>query len=85
VHPTRVIVAAVYADDHYHCQDCSEKVIPTPVMRLLARIYPEQFPYHAYWKADSTHPAFISRSATVDHIVTFAGGGDQLARSNLAE
>jgi HNH endonuclease len=83
VHPTRVIVAAVYADDHYHCQDCGEKVILTPVMRLLGRLYPEQFPYHAYWKAASTHPAFLSRSAALDHIVPVAGGGDPLARSNL--
>src|SRR5215207_2577545 len=52
-------------------------------MRLLARLYPEQFPDHAYWKADSTYPAFIFRSPTLDHIVPVAGGGDPLAPSNL--
>jgi hypothetical protein len=25
------------------------------------------FPYHAYWNGDSTHPAFVSGSATLDH------------------
>jgi hypothetical protein len=31
--------------------------ILTPVMRLIARIYPAQFPYHLNCKADWTHPA----------------------------
>lgn len=81
--PTRAVIAAVYEADHYHCRYCGEKVVLTPVMRLLARLYPEQFPYQASWKGDSTHPAFVSRSATLDHVVPIADGGDPLERSNL--
>jgi hypothetical protein len=37
-------------------------------MRLLVRLYTRQFPYHPNWKADATHPAFVSRFAILDHI-----------------
>jgi hypothetical protein len=81
--PARSVIAGVYARDHYHCRYCGERVILTAVMRLLARLYPEQFPYHPHWKADATHPAFISRSATLDHAHPIADGGDPLALDNL--
>jgi DNA-directed RNA polymerase subunit RPC12/RpoP len=53
--PSRTVIARIYARDNYHCRYCGERVILTPVMRLVARLYPEQFPYHLNWKADSTH------------------------------
>jgi 5-methylcytosine-specific restriction endonuclease McrA len=81
--PARAVIASVYAQDRYQCRYCGEKVILTPVMRLLARLYSEPFPYHTNWKADSTHPAFVSRSATLDHVIPIAGGGEPLERSNL--
>ena len=55
----------------------------TAVMRLVYRLYPDQFPYHPNWKVGLTHPAFISRSATLDHVQPIAGGGDPTALDNL--
>lgn len=81
--PSMSVIAKVYACDHYQCRYCGERLILTAVMRLVSRLYPEQFPYHPNWKADSTHPAFISRSATLDHIHPIAGGGDPIAPENL--
>jgi 5-methylcytosine-specific restriction endonuclease McrA len=81
--PSRTVIARIYARDNYHCRYCGERVILTPVMRLVARLYPEQFPYHPNWKADSTHPAFASRSATLDHIVPIADEGDPVDPANL--
>jgi hypothetical protein len=52
-------------------------------MRLVSTLYPDQFPHHPYWKADSTHPAFVSRSATLDHVQSIADGGDPVDVSNL--
>jgi hypothetical protein len=52
-------------------------------MRLVSRLYPDLFPYHPNWKADSTHPAFASRSATLDHVQPIAGGGDPVGLDNL--
>jgi 5-methylcytosine-specific restriction endonuclease McrA len=81
--PAMSVIARVYARDHYQCRYCGERLILTAVMRLVSRLYPDQFPYHPNWKADSTHPAFISRSATLDHIQPIAGGGDPMALDNL--
>ena len=81
--PSRTVIAKIYARDNYHCRYCGERVILTPVMRLVSRLYPKQFPYHPNWKADSTHPAFVSRSATLDHVVPIADEGDPVDPANL--
>jgi 5-methylcytosine-specific restriction endonuclease McrA len=82
--PAQSVIATAYARDRYQCRYCGERVILTPVLRLLSRLYPQQFPYHQNWKADSTHPAFILRSATIDHITPIAAGGDPVGIANLA-
>lgn len=76
-------VARVYARDGYQCRYCGGKVVLTPVMRLLSRLHPEAFPYQVNWKAGLTHPAFAALSATLDHVVPVALGGDSLAEDNL--
>lgn len=81
--PATSVVARVYARDCYHCRYCGEKTILTAVMRLVSRLFPDEFPMHRNWKADETHPAFVARSATLDHVVPIAGGGDPLDETNL--
>ena len=81
--PPRAVKAAVFARDHYHCRYCGRKVILTPVMRLLSRLYPDDFPYHPSWRVDSTHPAFTSASATLDHVVPVSHGGHPVDPDNL--
>jgi 5-methylcytosine-specific restriction endonuclease McrA len=81
--PALSVIARVYARDHYQCRYCGERLILTAVMRLVSRLYPDLFPYHPNWKADSTHPAFASRSATLDHVQPIAGGGDPVGLDNL--
>jgi hypothetical protein len=78
--PATSVIARVHARDCYHCRYCGERVILTAVMRLVSKLYPEMFPYHSNWKADVTHPAFISRSATLDHVQPIADGGDPSIR-----
>jgi len=48
------------------------------MMRLIARLFPEEFPYHPNWKAGLTHPAFAARSATLDHVVPIAEAATHL-------
>jgi 5-methylcytosine-specific restriction endonuclease McrA len=81
--PAMSVIAKIYARDRYQCRYCGERVILTAVMRLLSTLYPDQFPYHANWKAHATHPAFVSRSATLDHIQSIADGGDPVDVNNL--
>jgi hypothetical protein len=73
--PSEAVIASVYVRDRFHCRYCGCRVIPTPVMRLLSTIFPEEFPYHPNWKGGQTHPAITSRSATLDHVLAWTLGG----------
>jgi 5-methylcytosine-specific restriction endonuclease McrA len=75
--------ARIWIRDRFHCRYCRCKVIPNSLLELLSTIYPRSFPYHTNWKAGLVHPAFISRAATVDHIVPIAVGGAALDDDNL--
>jgi 5-methylcytosine-specific restriction endonuclease McrA len=73
--PSETVIAGVYRRDRFCCRYCGCRVIPTQVMRLVASLFPDDFPYHTNWKGGETHPAFTSRSATLDHIFPWARGG----------
>jgi len=81
--PSVHILAAIYERDHYQCRYCGIKTILTPVMRLIAAIYPRQFPYQKNWKAGEVHPAIETISATHDHVDPVTRGGDSLAPDNI--
>ena len=68
--PTPSVYAEVYRRDRFACRYCGGRVIPTPIMRVLATLYPDIFPYHPNWKVDRTHPAFLSRSPSLDHLAS---------------
>jgi 5-methylcytosine-specific restriction endonuclease McrA len=74
--PSAAIVASIYRRDRFQCRYCGCRVIPSPIMRLLSQFFPESFPYHQNWKGGATHPAVASRSPSLDHVVPWAGGGD---------
>ena len=44
-------------------------------LRLLSRLLPSEFPFHANWKMTETHVAFWELFPTVDHVVPVARGG----------
>jgi hypothetical protein len=69
------VVALVYRRDGFRCRYCGCRVIPTQIMRLIAELFPDDFPYHRNWKAGQTHPAIASRSPSLDHIIPWARGG----------
>lgn len=73
--PSETVIAGIYIRDRFHCRYCGARVIPTQIMRLVAVIFPEDFPYHPNWKGGQTHPAITSRSATLDHVLAWTLGG----------
>ena len=73
--PSETMIASIYKRDRFHCRYCGFRVIPTQVMRLVSDFFPDKFPYHPNWKGGQTHPAIVSRSATLDHIVAWTAGG----------
>jgi hypothetical protein len=73
----RSMMVKIMKRDHFLCRYCGGKTILTPVMELLGGLYPEIFPFlSAGWKAGVTHPAIISRSPAVDHVIPVVHGGD---------
>jgi hypothetical protein len=64
----KTTIAQVFVRDHFICRYCGGKTIPPPVLRVLSSAFPDLFPYHKNWRADSTHPAYLSRSSCCDHI-----------------
>jgi HNH endonuclease len=73
--PSETVIASIYKRDRFHCRYCGCRVIPTGIMRLVAELFPEEFPYHPNWKGGQTHPAIVSRSATLDHVKPWTAGG----------
>jgi hypothetical protein len=66
---------AVFRRDRFTCQYCGSAVVPTCVLRAASLLWPDLIPYNANWRGDVTHPIYIARSATVDHLVPHAHGG----------
>lgn len=62
------------------CRYCAAKTIAPPVLRVVSRLHPQDFPYHPNWKAGQVHPAYLLTSTTLDHVVPGTRGG-ALARS----
>jgi hypothetical protein len=76
-------MAEIYVRDGFRCRYCGRRTIPTVIMELLGGIYPEVFPFHRNWKGGRTHPAIISRSPVLDHVVPGSQGGAWSAKQNL--
>jgi hypothetical protein len=79
----RTEIAEVFRRDHFMCRYCGALLIPTPIMQLVAELYPDIFPYHPNWKGGETHPAIPSRSPVVDHVVPGSAGGSWTDLGNL--
>ena len=61
--------------DSFTCCYCLSRVIPEPILRLLGRIRPVEFPHDPNWKAGRMHRAVPLRCAEVDRLVPVARGG----------
>jgi hypothetical protein len=79
----RAQAGRIFRRDRFICGYCGGRTILTSVMELVASLYPDIFPYHPNWKGGLTHPAFIARSAVIDHRVPGSLGGAWLDDDNL--
>ena len=72
IESTRVFVRDGFVDRYG-----GGRLVFPPVLRVLSTVLPVEFPYHANWKTNTTHPAYWELCATVDHVVPVSrGGGD---------
>jgi hypothetical protein len=51
------------------------RLVFPPMLRILSRALPDEFPYHPNWRTDDTHRAYWELSATLDHLVPISRGG----------
>jgi hypothetical protein len=70
--------------DGWLCRYYGKRTNCQPVTALLGSIFPNDFPHHTNWKSGQTHPAILTRSAQVDHIVPGSRQGSWTDVENLA-
>ena len=51
------------------------RLICPPVLRLISKRLPAQFPYQSNWRGDACHFAYWELFPTLDHIIPVARGG----------
>jgi hypothetical protein len=82
--PSPLTVVAVLRRNHFTCRYCGGQVVPTPVLRAVSLVWPDDIPWNRNWRADSTHPIHVTRSASIDHVSPHAHGGrGDMANSRL--
>src|SRR5688500_15698751 len=56
-----------------------QRLIFTPVLRVISQLFPTDFPYHTNWKMSACHIAYYELAPTVDHVVpvTRSGSDDE--------
>jgi 5-methylcytosine-specific restriction endonuclease McrA len=74
--------AAILARDQYTCRYCGFRLISIPVMRAISLLFPQDFKYHANWKASDCDVAYWRDSTSIDHVVPATRNGSSVA-SNL--
>ena len=80
---TRAVSARIYLRDHCRCRYCGTCCIPWCVLRLFSTLWPAELPYHAHGKTSSSHAAYWTIFASVDHVEAGSTGGDWRSESNM--
>jgi hypothetical protein len=72
---TAVQSLQVFKRDGFIDRYSGQRLVFPGILRLLARLLPQEFPYHPNWKMAETHPAFWELFPTIDHVLPVARGG----------
>jgi 5-methylcytosine-specific restriction endonuclease McrA len=81
--PGPAIVAPIYVRDHFLCVYCGRRTVLNPIMRLVSKKFPDQFPFHPHWKKEVGHRLYWDISTTVDHVDAVSVGGSWNFPENL--
>lgn len=81
---SKTVTVEVFRRDRFTCRYCGSSVVPPPILRAASLLWPKQIPYHPNWRSDATHPIYMARSATIDHIEPHARGGTHDGVDNFA-
>lgn len=65
----------VFVQDGFIDRYSGSRLVFPPVLKVISRVLPTEFPFHAHWKMTECHIAFWELTAVVDHVVPIARGG----------
>ncbi|MCM3568683.1 HNH endonuclease [Neobacillus mesonae] len=74
-HYTKAYMLSIFVRDGFKDRYSGEKLLFPPVLRILSKIYPNEFPFHPNWKYNECHPAYWDLLPTIDHITPVTLGG----------
>jgi hypothetical protein len=66
---------AVFIRDGFVDRYSGRRLVLPGALRLLSKVLPEEFPFHANWKMSESHLMWWELCPTVDHVVPVARGG----------
>lgn len=65
----------VFVRDGFIDRYSGRRLVFPGTLRLLSKLYPVEFPFHANWKTDACHFAFYELFPTIDHVRPVSRGG----------
>lgn len=66
----------VFRRDGFQCRYCGRRTVFLPVLRALARIFPDEIPWDPHGRMANYHLAFWRDFSSCDHLLPLARGGD---------
>jgi 5-methylcytosine-specific restriction endonuclease McrA len=67
--------ACLFIRDGFIDRYSGQRLIFTPVLRIISHLFPTEFPFHTNWKMSACHIAYYELAPTVDHVVPIARSG----------
>ena len=65
----------VFVRDGFIDRYSGARLIFPGTLRLIATIFPTEFPFHNNWRTDACHFAFYELFPTIDHLIPVSRGG----------
>ena len=65
----------IYLRDGFIDRYSGDKLVFPPVLRLMSKLMPEEFPFHKNWKTTECHMAYWQLLPTIDHVTPVSRGG----------
>ena len=65
----------IYLRDGFIDRYSGDKLVFPPVLRLMSKLMPEEFPFHKNWTTTECHMAYWQLLPTIDHVTPVSRGG----------
>jgi len=66
----------IFIRDGFIDRYSGEQLIFPPVLRILSKLMPDEFPFHKNWKMSECHNAYWQLYPTIDHVLPVSRGGE---------